>query len=193
MLIVSSRRPTTDSRRPAGGGSDVPGRRREPRADAVNLAESRLRRCRGIPESPDGQNLSRPDNKLDRRRARIVLPLYVHNHVLDLRGLFMAHHEVEKRRRLFILWIVAVVICAAAVLTEALIAPLHLRLAGLEVSSMAAAAKYVSAAAVCLATFRWFLTAPRGNRRITVMELRGRATVRVSPPRPQDPAATRSA
>jgi len=87
---------------------------------------------------------------------------------------FVTYHEVEKRRRWFIVWIVAVVICATAVFAEVLLRLMHLRLAGLNVTSLLAVSKYVSAVAMCLTTFHWFLTAPSGNRLITVLELRRR-------------------
>ncbi len=93
----------------------------------------------------------------------------------DFDVLVITHYEAVKRRQFFIGWIVAVATCAAVVLADLLIRPLHVRVMGLDVSSGLTGATYVAAAAMAAATFGWFRMAPKRARRITVRELRERA------------------
>lgn len=90
----------------------------------------------------------------------------------------MACSAVEKRRRRFIVWIVSVAVLASVVLAEVLLRPLHLRAMGFDVSGGLVAMSYLATAVACVTTFRWFRTVPKVTRRITVQELRTRATAR---------------
>ncbi len=83
----------------------------------------------------------------------------------------MTHYESVKRKRHLVVWIVTVATCAAVVLTDLLVQPLHVRVLGLAASSGLAGAKYVTATAMCVTTFRWFRVA-KPTQPITVQELR---------------------
>jgi hypothetical protein len=87
---------------------------------------------------------------------------------------FVDNTAVGKRKRLFVAWIVAVVTCAVVVAAEVVLGPLQFRPAGLDLSSWLVAGIYVSAVAMCLTTLRWFMTAPKATRQITVQDLRDR-------------------
>jgi uncharacterized membrane protein YczE len=89
----------------------------------------------------------------------------------------------DKRKRLFIVWIIAVATCAVTVLAQLILRPLHIRTVGLDVSSVLTVGMYVTTAAMCLVTLRWFLTTPKTARRITVQELRRRGSAAHSSPR----------
>jgi hypothetical protein len=67
---------------------------------------------------------------------------------------------------------------AVVVLAQMLLRPLHLRAMVFDVSTGLTAGTYLTAAAVGITTFRWFQTAPKATLRITVQDLRRRATAR---------------
>jgi hypothetical protein len=95
----------------------------------------------------------------------------------------LAYSAGDRRKRLFIVWIIAVAICALTVLAQVILRPLHVRTAGFDISSLLTLGMYVTTAAMCLVTLRWFLTTPKSTRRITVQELRGRASAARTSPR----------
>ena len=86
--------------------------------------------------------------------------------------LVMPQYGSVERRRLFVVWIVTVATCAAAVAANLLVQMPYLQLLGFHISTDLTGATYVAATAMCVATFRWFRTAPKRTTQITVRELR---------------------
>ncbi len=93
----------------------------------------------------------------------------------------VTQYDSVERRRLFVVWIVTVATCAAAVAADLLVEMPNLRILGFDVSTILTGATYVAATAMCVTTFRWFRTAAMSTPTITVWELRraGRPSSRV--------------
>ena len=87
----------------------------------------------------------------------------------------MAGLHPFERRRIFVAWIVTVVVFAAVVLVNVLVEPGYGRVLGLPASSALNGIAYVAAAAMGAATFRWLRTTRQRRRPMTVRELRWRA------------------
>ncbi len=85
----------------------------------------------------------------------------------------MAHSVAHSVRRRFVVWIVAVVACAATVSAEYLVAAPRARIAGVDLSGALVAAPYVALVVVIVASVRWLRALrTKGRRTITVRELR---------------------
>ena len=86
----------------------------------------------------------------------------------------MMRTQAQKRRRRFVVWISTVAICGAAVVAPTLIRLEDTIFLGVSVASGLTVTSYVAATAMCVATIRWFSSAPRKARLITVRDLRKR-------------------